>query len=160
MVWLAVAGVGMMFAERFSRREKGIECLLALFKKMEIEISHYSLSFPDFIEKTAKENSLKNPRFLPLCAEKIKAGTDFPIAWKESIEEKPPLLLREEKERLFEFAAVLSSCDKDGVLKVLSFYEETFKNSLTEAKSAKNKYAKLCVACGVFAGGVVFMTLI
>lgn len=126
---------------------------------MEIEISHYSLSFPSFIEKVEKEDSFKN---LPisLCAEEIKRGVDFPDAWKKSVERKPPLLLREERKRLSEFGAILSSCNKDGVLKVLSFYEEIFKSSLIEAKNSKNKYAKLCMVCGIFAGGVIFMTLI
>lgn len=160
MVWLAAAWLGMMLAERFSRREKEIERLLALFKRMEIEISHYSLSFPDFIEKAEKEASFQKLRFVSLCAERIKSGADFPVAWKKSVEDKPPILLCEERKRLSEMGAILSSCNKDGVLKVLSFYGEIFKNSLNEAKSAKNKYAKLCTVCGVFVGGVIFMILI
>lgn len=160
MVWIAAAWLGIMLADRFSKREKAIDGLISFFRRCEIEISHYSLSFPSLIEKIASEESPRTLQFILLCNQKIKNGEDFPDAWKKSLEENPPIILPNEKERLSRFGTLLSSCDTQGVLSVLSFYEEFFKASLAEAKSAKKKYAKLCIAGGVFVGCVLFMTLI
>lgn len=160
MVWLAASAIGMMIAARFSKREKTLGQLISFVSMTELEISHYSLAFPEIVEKAANEKSYDCLSFIPLCFEMIMNGTDFPKAWKESITEKIPELSKSDEKKLLSFGDVLSSCDKEGVLNVLSYYKKTFDESLFEAKEARKKYAKLCVAAGVFAGGVIFMTLI
>lgn len=160
MVWLAASAVGMMIAARFLKREKTLEQLISFVSMTELEISHYSLAFSEIVEKAATEKSYDCLLFIPLCFEKITNGTDFPKAWKESISEKMPEISKNDEKKLLSFGDVLSSCDKEGVLSVLSYYKKTFDESLLEAKQARKKYAKLCVAVGVFAGGVIFMTLI
>lgn len=160
MVWIAISAVGIISAEWFLRHEKALEALLWFFEKTELEVSHYSLSFPVLIEEASKESSARVLGFIPLCADKIKSGVDFPKAWKQSIEQKPPPLLKKEMEMLSDFGTLFSSCDKEGVLKLLDFYKKSFEVSFAEAKGARKKYAKICVFSGLFVGGIIFITLI
>lgn len=160
MVWISISAIGIISAEWLLKHEKTLEALLLFFEKTELEISHYSLSFPALIEEASKESSTRMLIFIPLCADKIKAGIDFPKAWRQSIEQKPLPLLKKEKEMLLDFGTLFSSCDKEGVIKMLGFYKKSFEVSLNAAMGARKKYAKLCVFSGLFVGGIIFITLI
>lgn len=150
----------MMLAERLLKREKALEMLLLFFSKTELEVSHYSLLFSSVVEKAANDLSVRSLGFVKLCDERIKNGEDFPKAWKESIMQKPPPISKAEKEKLVNFAFDVSSCDKDGVIKTLDYYRETFELSLSDAKQTRKKYARLCICSGIFIGGIIFITLI
>ncbi len=160
MLWIATAATGLMIAELFLRRERAIEKLLALLSRMELEVSYYALPFPDMIQKISREASETMPEFVSLCGEMLCKGCDFPMAWKESIRARSPLLSKKEREQLSDVGSQLSGCSESGVLKLLSFYSKSFSLSLEEARLSRKKYSRLFVLFGVFVGGIIFITLI
>lgn len=160
MVWIAASAIGMIFARTLLKRERAIEALIWLFEKAELEISHYSLSLASLVKEAAKESSARLLPFILLCAKKTENGTDFPKAWKESVEKAPPPLSKKEREELSNFGFLLSSCDKEGALKMLDFYKKSFDFSLSDARAARKKYSKPCIFSGFFVGGIIFITLI
>ena len=160
MVWLAAAVCGTVLAERFSKRQKALEELLSFFHLIKLEVTHYLLPFSEAIVKISDSSAIRSLSFISECAEKLQSGEDFPTAWEKSLEQKPPCIGKDELKLLLRFGRTACSCDINGVEEILGYYGERFSSALSEAVCAKNKYARLCMFSGVFAGVIIFIILI
>lgn len=160
MVWLAATVCGAMLAERLSKRQKSLEQLLAFFRLVRLEVTHYLLPFPEVILRISDSFSVHDLGFVSSCAEMLKNGKDFPVAWEESLVRFPLCIGNDETNLIMQFGKTVCSCDINGVEDVLDYYFERFESALTYAVSAKERYAKLFLLSGVFFGGIVFMIII
>ncbi len=160
MVWLAATVCGVMLAERFSMRQKTLENLLSFFCLVKLEVTHYLLPFSEAVIKIADGSPGCKLKFVNVCVERLRKNEDFPLAWEKSLEQEPLCIGRDDTMLLSSFGKTVCQCDINGVEEILAYYSERFEKSLSQAVRSKEKYSKLCMFSGLFAGGVAFMIII
>ncbi len=90
--------------------------------------------------------------FLRECDEKIKRGSDFHSAWRQSVEHYSGYLSDDNIRRLCSFGDCLGTTDSEGQLSACSLYCSAFKAELEREKEKYLCAKKLYPALGTLAG--------
>lgn len=123
------------------------------------EIGYSSMPLNLLVEKYS-EADYRKPEFIKLCNEKIRQGTDFPTAWKNSVMEKGRLFSAEDRSRLFLLGDLLGTSDLKSQCEILSTQQLYFCERARQSKAKTEKYGSSFICSGIFLGFAFFIFIV
>lgn len=150
---------GIRISMRLKERAALLEKTLLFINSMKLDFEYSALSLDLIIQKYAFDELYFPMRFLKICYEEMQNGTDFPIAWKNSLM-CPSLYNEEEKSKLLALGEILGTSNCQAQMNILNFYTVYFENFNIKAKKNSEKYGETSILTGIFLGIGLFVLLI
>ena len=147
-------------ATRLKKRTDFLGEILNFLKALAVEIEFSLSDLPSILKKISVSDMCSKLAFLKQCVFLINNNIDFPVAWSASIEEKAPLLNKEEKDKLHTLGLSLGTTDLTGQKKIIELFSEYFTSFYTQAKSKEDKLYGIYILIGALAGFGLFIMLI
>lgn len=103
------------------------------------------------IRQAAAADEFRELTFLKVCAEKVEAGGDFPICWKEAVAAFW-IFDREESKIVQSLGGVLGASDLESQLSALEYARELLEARILAVRDYAAKHKKLYRTLGVLSG--------
>ena len=114
------------------------------------------------IKELSENAELRELKFLKVCLEKMRSGSEFPEAWSGSLSEKGCVRFLKDGDRavLISFGEMFGTTDVAGQLSNCRVHSELIKDRLSQARSVRERYASLSCGMGIVCGlGVIIMMI-
>lgn len=160
LLWTSLIYVGAAYSIKLKKRVILIEKTLVFFEEVKILLEFLNMPIYEMLNEINKKTYLKDLNFIALCCEKMKNATDFPLAWKEAVEDTSLLYKTAEREKLLQLGENLGKSSKENQLIILNLHTLYFQEYLENAKNTSKRYGNMATAIGVLSGCMVFILLI
>ncbi len=131
-----------------------------MIREMKIQLEYLNMPVYDILKEVKSKAYLSDLVFLENCSDMIKNGSDFPTAWKISIENTSLCYKRNEKDRLLHLGMNLGASNTESQLSILDMHSLYFDEFLSKAKAKKQKQGNLSVALAALMGCMIFILII
>ena len=147
-ILLVAAGslCGLLESRKLILRERRLEDFLSFLQVMTTEIRFSQAHLDEIIRRHGGKFD-----FLKACAERLEEGAVFLSVWREEASQATGFDA-EDRRLLQDFGVGLGTTDINGQLAHCELYTDLFQVRLREARSQKEKKAKLYLLLGVFGG--------
>ena len=158
-VWVICSSIGLKQWLKVKNRSSLIRQTSLTLDCFINEIEYSSIPLDALIEKYSRAKFSK-PEFILLCSEKLKSGYDFPVAWRESVDEGAGLLDEEEKSRLYLLGDLLGTSDSKSQCEFLKTQYNYFDERAKQAKEKADKCSSSFICSGIFIGFAFFIFIV
>lgn len=133
-----------------------------MLNAMKTQLEYTNVPLKILLNNLIKCEDFKRLNFLDTCLEKCNNGVEFPISWKESIDDNLSLkpLNSQDLDILYNLGNVLGTTDLNGQINICNFHITQFNDRCLDAKEKYQSYGKLCSALGVLSGATIAIILI
>lgn len=131
-----------------------------MIEEMKILLQYLNMPLSEMFKSLDNKAHLKDLDFIGKCVSAMENGSDFPIAWKNSVFSTSVLYKTQEKERLLQLGLNLGAGDTESQLKILNVYSVYFQGFLEKAKQECKKNASTSAVLGFLSGFMIFILLI
>ena len=160
LIWLSLTLSGLYTATRLKKRTEFLGEILNFLKALAVEIEFSLSDLPSILKKVSASDMCSKLLFLKQCVMLIKDNVDLPVAWSASIEEKTPLLNKEEKDKLNTLGLSLGTTDLTGQKKIIELFSEYFTSFYVQAKNKEDKLYGIYILIGTLSGFGLFIMII
>lgn len=159
-LWISLTFLGAAYAHKLKSRIFILERTMQLIKHIKVETEYLNLSAREILFKLAVASEFKELDYIESVCTLIKAGEDFPVAWRNSINNTSLNYKTDERDKLLQLGEKFGTSDVKNQISMLEMYENYFIEFISQAKSKYNKQAKTATGTGVLAGCMLFILLI
>lgn len=152
--------IGMSLSERLKKRNELFKSILIMIDGFSSKINYLMKPVDELIFDFKHDNSCENLTFIPLCADFLNQGSDFPDAWKKAIDKSELPLKNEERSKLQAFGLSIGKTDIEGQKSVFGMYREFFLTFSEKAEAEKEKYSSMAFITCFLCGCALFILLI
>lgn len=150
--------MGRYLSQRLSQRIKLLEQINLMINTIKTQLEYCNTPLGELLVKL---NHNKELNFIDECIKQYEEGTQFSLAWSNSLYNNPSLyfLPKGDKEVLQAFGNVLGTTDLNGQLNICSFYISQIKEKQKDAKERFKTYGRLYSAMGILSGATIAIIL-
>lgn len=129
------------------------------FERLKVDFRYSSLSLYDILHKYNEDQYFNKIGFIRRSYEFVKSGSDFPDAFKASVE-KEKLFTAAEKEKLISFSAALGTSSIDTQIDIINLYIELLNKSYEDSlKKYNNNSRATLLICSFIGLGIYVVSL-
>lgn len=152
LIVLTSSGTGFLLASNLNKRVENIELILSMIERIKTNICYSKTPTPQIIINLASYNLYKPLTFLSECQNMMREKTDFPTAWKKSVDKSSLHLQKDDITYLKSIGEILGSSDAESQINALDLTAGFLEQNLNDAKTIKNTNGKMYKALGTLFG--------
>lgn len=137
-----------------------LEKTLIMIDSFQFRMNTLMMPMNEIIHTISEDRTYEELTYLKQCDIYLKQGIDFPIAWRNSVEDVCFKLKAEEISKLVAFGECLGKADAENQKITLSMFREYFSDRFKAAVNEKKKYSNPILLTGFLSGCAIFIMLI
>lgn len=160
---VAVGGlVGFAKSGKYKARVEQLSLCRTFFLRLSARAKGTGESTRALIQYLSDTQSLEKLTFLKTAGDRLNVETDFPVIWKECLDEaKSVLALREDDYRpLYSLCEVMGSTDLEGIVANATLSAQLYEQTEAAARKEYETNGKLFRSLGLLCGVAVAVLLI
>lgn len=150
---------GKTYSLLLLRRIRELERSALLIRQIELQLSFSQAPPAEIVLSLSGHPELTALRYLSDCAEKLRSGVPFPVAWREAVSQASgsSALNGEDIELLISFGSGLGTTDLSGQKKLCAMHAQLLEERLNAARRQYQSKGKLGTVLGTSAGAVAVL---
>jgi len=152
LVVLCSAMTGIYMASGLSKRVGAIENSISLLGMLCDRLRFLQPSMNQLIGAMASMEQFSATGYLVRCRDLLREGHPFPESWQRAVHESTPEIGKAQAAILLPLGEVLGSTDLDSQLAALGHARALLENRLADARSYRDRHAKMYQSLGVLCG--------
>ena len=159
---LVCALSGQYIAFALNTRVRLLEKIQLMLTTAENSLNFLQSPCEKLIKDLSENTELNELKFIGNCFLKMQNGSDFPNAWRASLNEKRCVRFLKDGDKavLVSFGEMFGTTDVAGQISNCRIHSELIKDRLEEARAVRERYASLSCGMGIVCGiGVIIMMI-
>ena len=154
------AAAGVRGAWLFSLRARTLDLLVLLLERLGTELRFSCAPLPDMLFRLSAQPPFDALVLLSVCCENLRAGVSLPAAFDAGVSASGRTLRPWEQTRLRQLGSLLGATDLSGQQQVLTETIAFLEDCHSKAVQQQDSAGKLCRACGLCCGTVLFILIL
>lgn len=154
------AAAGIRGAQLFSLRARTLDLLVLLLERLQTELRFSCAPLPDMLFRLSSQPPFDALELLSVCCERLRAGASLPAAFNAGVGANGRMLRPWEQTRLRQLGSLLGATDLPGQQQVLTETIAFLEDCRMKAALQRASAGKLCRACGLCCGTVLFILIL
>ena len=150
LVFLACGGTGAFLSRGLTLRARELELCLQMIASFSAQLQFSRPPLERMLAEVCGQT--RRPAFLPKCLEAMRAGTDFPAAWRAALQSTGLGLKEDDRRQLLGLGELLGAGDAAGQREALQLQESLLNARLEQVRAQRDSRGKAYFTLGILAG--------
>ena len=159
-MWTSLICVGAVYSIKLKKRVDILEKTLLMLEEMKMLLKYLNVPVNEMLKKLCEKDYLSELSFLYECSFELQQNRDFPVAWRDSLENSSHLYKSAEIDRLLQLGQNLGASDAENQIKLLDLQTVYFEEYLDIAKNKYKKQGNTALTLSALAGCMIFIVII